>query len=231
MFTSQAQPPGMVYKTQNPSQNESPPVVPGLTYESYTLMRYPQMPMPMMNGYASDPSSVPKFSASDSASPPGYGHPPRPMNDGMPQHMSPYHMPAGYPPMKSHHPTAPQTQNYTYMSAAPVQEIRSQYPAVGSVKAEYAQHPYLFQGARCEAAELHQPPSTQENARSGNLAVPTKKHFCCYCGKGFIRPSALQTHIYSHTGEKPFTCKEPNCNKSFSVVSNLRRHMKIHEKS
>src|ERR1700753_3529796 len=29
-----------------------------------------------------------------------------------------------------------------------------------------------------------------------------KKHKCKVCDKRFTRPSSLQTHIYSHTGEK-----------------------------
>lgn len=55
-----------------------------------------------------------------------------------------------------------------------------------------------------------------------------KKHVCEVCGKRFTRPSSLQTHVYSHTGEKPFSCDFEGCGRHFSVVSNLRRHRKIH---
>ncbi|KAG5359491.1 Zinc finger protein [Yarrowia sp. C11] len=55
-----------------------------------------------------------------------------------------------------------------------------------------------------------------------------KKHVCTVCGKRFTRPSSLQTHTYSHTGEKPFRCEFSGCGRQFSVVSNLRRHQKIH---
>ncbi|KAL2371416.1 hypothetical protein RJZ57_004131 [Blastomyces gilchristii] len=49
-----------------------------------------------------------------------------------------------------------------------------------------------------------------------------KKHKCKVCDKRFTRPSSLQTHMYSHTGEK-------RCGRHFSVVSNLRRHNKVHK--
>jgi len=55
-----------------------------------------------------------------------------------------------------------------------------------------------------------------------------KKHKCKVCDKRFTRPSSLQTHTYSHTGEKPFGCEVDGCGRKFSVVSNLRRHKKVH---
>lgn len=56
-----------------------------------------------------------------------------------------------------------------------------------------------------------------------------KKHKCKICDKRFTRPSSLQTHMYSHTGEKPFSCDHEGCGRHFSVVSNLRRHKKCHK--
>ncbi|SAM07665.1 hypothetical protein [Absidia glauca] len=55
-----------------------------------------------------------------------------------------------------------------------------------------------------------------------------KRYVCHICSKKFTRPSSLTTHIYSHTGEKPFKCPMDGCGRHFSVVSNLRRHAKIH---
>ena len=74
-----------------------------------------------------------------------------------------------------------------------------------------------------------------------------KKHKCKVCDKRFTRPSSLQTHMYSHTGEKrkclvyhvthtclltfvvAFCCEVEGCGRHFSVVSNLRRHRKVHK--
>ncbi|KAJ1941789.1 hypothetical protein GGF37_003392, partial [Kickxella alabastrina] len=58
-----------------------------------------------------------------------------------------------------------------------------------------------------------------------------RKYPCTMCDKRFTRPSSLACHKRTHTGEKPHMCKEPGCGKQFSVQSNLRRHMRIHEKA
>ncbi|KAF2459881.1 hypothetical protein BDY21DRAFT_280873 [Lineolata rhizophorae] len=76
------------------------------------------------------------------------------------------------------------------------------------------------------------PPSPQSMMSHFNSKVSTtsqKKHKCKICDKRFTRPSSLQTHMYSHTGEKPFACEVEGCGRHFSVVSNLRRHKKVHK--
>ncbi|KAJ7683240.1 hypothetical protein B0H17DRAFT_1205296 [Mycena rosella] len=62
---------------------------------------------------------------------------------------------------------------------------------------------------------------------SMSIGGPTK-YECSYCGKGFSRPSSLRIHLNSHTGEKPFVCPVDGCGRSFSVLSNMRRHARVH---
>ncbi|KAL1954810.1 hypothetical protein VTO42DRAFT_540 [Malbranchea cinnamomea] len=76
------------------------------------------------------------------------------------------------------------------------------------------------------------PPGPQSMMGQFSSKMPSntqKKHKCKICDKRFTRPSSLQTHMYSHTGEKPYACDVEGCGRHFSVVSNLRRHKKVHK--
>ncbi|ORY05768.1 hypothetical protein K493DRAFT_310853 [Basidiobolus meristosporus CBS 931.73] len=61
-----------------------------------------------------------------------------------------------------------------------------------------------------------------------NPPVEDKGYRCDVCRREFQRPSTLRTHMYSHTGEKPFICTFEGCSKRFSVESNMRRHLRLH---
>lgn len=55
---------------------------------------------------------------------------------------------------------------------------------------------------------------------------PALKHRCRYCGKIFGSDSALQIHLRSHTGERPFKCNM--CPSSFTTKGNLKVHYQRH---
>lgn len=55
---------------------------------------------------------------------------------------------------------------------------------------------------------------------------PFSKHQCRYCDKIFGSDSALQIHIRSHTGERPFRCNV--CSSSFTTKGNLKVHYQRH---
>ncbi|XP_064467298.1 sal-like protein 3 [Ornithodoros turicata] len=52
------------------------------------------------------------------------------------------------------------------------------------------------------------------------------RHRCRFCGKVFGSDSALQIHIRSHTGERPFKCNV--CGNRFSTKGNLKVHFQRH---
>ncbi|XP_021050626.1 zinc finger protein 831 [Mus pahari] len=50
----------------------------------------------------------------------------------------------------------------------------------------------------------------------------TGKYLCPHCGRDCLKPSVLEKHIRSHTGERPFPC--PTCGIAFKTQSNLYKH-------
>lgn len=101
----------------------------------------------------------------------------------------------------------------------------SDYSTAGSdIESRTLPRPQGLMGAQMPPA-----PQSMMGQFSSKVSSSTqKKHKCKVCDKRFTRPSSLQTHMYSHTGEKPFACEVEGCGRHFSVVSNLRRHRKVH---
>ncbi|XP_070575023.1 sal-like protein 3 isoform X5 [Ptychodera flava] len=56
---------------------------------------------------------------------------------------------------------------------------------------------------------------------------PFFKHKCRFCHKVFGSDSALQIHVRSHTGERPFKCNI--CGNRFSTKGNLKVHFQRHQ--
>lgn len=56
---------------------------------------------------------------------------------------------------------------------------------------------------------------------------PSCRHRCKFCGKVFGSDSALQIHIRSHTGERPFKCNV--CGNRFTTKGNLKVHFQRHK--
>uniref|UniRef100_UPI0037E7AE89 zinc finger protein 184-like n=1 Tax=Semicossyphus pulcher TaxID=241346 RepID=UPI0037E7AE89 len=53
------------------------------------------------------------------------------------------------------------------------------------------------------------------------------RHPCPYCGK-MISASTIARHKLIHTGERPFKCTVPDCDKNFRSTSEVKRHVLIH---
>ncbi|XP_073451438.1 uncharacterized protein [Aquarana catesbeiana] len=69
-------------------------------------------------------------------------------------------------------------------------------------------------------------PEEPQTVRDGAVFLTHKRFSCPECGKCFLYKSALNEHIRSHTGEKPYFC--PECGKCFSRTSNLYTHRRLH---
>ncbi|KAJ2120145.1 hypothetical protein IW147_005299 [Coemansia sp. RSA 720] len=71
-------------------------------------------------------------------------------------------------------------------------------------------------------------PAAPEMTQHQDSKPGRARNVCKVCSRDFTRPSSLKTHMRSHTGEKPYKCNYPGCFKRFSVLSNQRRHSKLH---
>lgn len=83
--------------------------------------------------------------------------------------------------------------------------------------------------ASSKSTNESKPSTKMPTASTVNNNSSTNRYICSYCSKGFSRPSSLRIHTYSHTGERPFECPEEGCSRKFSVQSNMRRHLRVHQ--
>ncbi|KAJ3586083.1 hypothetical protein NHX12_012484 [Muraenolepis orangiensis] len=73
---------------------------------------------------------------------------------------------------------------------------------------------------KAKAKMLNAPSDTKNNES-------LYRHKCKYCGKSFGNDSALQIHLRSHTGERPFKCNI--CGNRFTTKGNLKVHFQRHK--
>ncbi|XP_078279088.1 transcription factor HIVEP3 [Rhinoraja longicauda] len=69
-------------------------------------------------------------------------------------------------------------------------------------------------------------PEEVPNLRKDKKPQKPGKYICQFCSRPCAKPSVLQKHIRSHTGERPYPCH--SCSFSFKTKSNLYKHRKSH---
>ncbi|KAK2757079.1 hypothetical protein FQN54_005048 [Arachnomyces sp. PD_36] len=157
----------------------------------------------------------------------------------------------GFPSAQSSASSISSAGNYPYYSAS-VASVDSSVTDYSSANSEpYDSHPSRTLPRPPSLLTGNCPPGPQSMMGQFSSKMPSntqKKHKCKVCDKRFTRPSSLQTHMYSHTGEKrkstsgidiifslsnlmflAYACDVEGCGRHFSVVSNLRRHKKVHK--
>ena len=55
-----------------------------------------------------------------------------------------------------------------------------------------------------------------------------KRFQCKHCSKFLSSKQNLKEHLYTHTGEKPYRCREAGCVMAFRQGSQLSVHKRIH---
>ncbi|MCJ1482236.1 hypothetical protein MMC06_002399, partial [Schaereria dolodes] len=107
----------------------------------------------------------------------------------------------GFPSTHSSHSSISSASTYPYMSesvGSSVTDYSSNSESMEPINSRTLPRPSGLLGPNL-------PPAPQSMMGQFNSKVSSstqKKHKCKVCDKRFTRPSSLQTHIYSHTGEK-----------------------------
>uniref|UniRef100_A0A8B9JPU3 Zinc finger protein 143a n=1 Tax=Astyanax mexicanus TaxID=7994 RepID=A0A8B9JPU3_ASTMX len=57
-----------------------------------------------------------------------------------------------------------------------------------------------------------------------------KPFMCPYegCGRSFTTSNICKVHVRTHTGERPYHCPEPGCDRAFASATNYKNHIRIH---
>lgn len=77
-----------------------------------------------------------------------------------------------------------------------------------------------------QALGLGHPPFLDSSLVQAQKVPKKRMYLCRFCSKGFSSPANLESHLRTHTGERPYGCAI--CGKKFSQFWNLKIHKNIH---
>ncbi|SMN21806.1 similar to Saccharomyces cerevisiae YPR015C Putative protein of unknown function [Maudiozyma saulgeensis] len=125
------------------------------------------------------------------------------------------------------------TNEYTPHNSTYPQSICQFTPAIVNPsqqqqQQQMVQYPMQEQHYHYQLSTDHQ--DVSQYGKIPNHFHKKKINQCNICGKILTRPSSLHSHMFVHTGDRPYICKWPNCGKTFNVKSNMNRHYKLHLK-
>jgi len=107
----------------------------------------------------------------------------------------------GFPPTHSAHSSISSASTYPYYSSSVADSSVTDYSSASEsvdLNNRTLPRPSALLGTNLPPA----PQSMMGQFSSKVSSSSQKKHKCKICDKRFTRPSSLQTHMYSHTGEK-----------------------------
>ncbi|CAL9702034.1 unnamed protein product [Knipowitschia caucasica] len=113
-------------------------------------------------------------------------------------------------------PLLPQSQSGNPM-------FSSSIPTVGTTVEDINSLAALAQARQAKG----KPPNVTSFEHKSSSDESFFKHKCRFCGKVFGSDSALQIHLRSHTGERPYKCNI--CGNRFSTRGNLKVHFQRHK--
>lgn len=138
--------------------------------------------------------------------------------------------------LQNRHPrTAGLLLRYQQQQALAWQPSDTAGPSGGSFLSPSSPTSFLPSTSSARGEHGHRVPSQTSQETAERLGSPKRgekkpqkpgKYVCSYCGRPCAKPSVLQKHIRSHTGERPFPCD--SCGFSFKTKSNLYKHRKSH---
>lgn len=137
----------------------------------------------------------------------------------------------GFPSTHSSASSISSGGNYPYYSAS-VGSVDSSVTDYSSTTSESYESRTLPRPTSLLAGSAPPGPQSMMSQFSSKMPSNTqKKHKCKVCDKRFTRPSSLQTHMYSHTGEKrKFHLSEyrRTISASSSVYETMRTNTLVH---